>query len=32
MIALLLIDWEYWKQAFLPSGLFLEIILRGTVV
>lgn len=29
MIALLLID---WGKALLPSGLFLEIILRGTIV
>ena len=32
MIALLLIDWSYWGKALLPSGLFLEIILRGTIV
>ena len=32
MTALLMIDWGHWRDALLPSGKFLEIILRGTVV
>lgn len=32
MIRLLLIDWGHWAEAFLPTKLFLEIILRGTAV
>ncbi len=32
MIALGMIDWGYWAEALLPSGKFLEIILRGTLV
>jgi uncharacterized membrane protein YcaP (DUF421 family) len=32
MTSLASIDWSYWGKALLPSGLFLEIILRGTIV
>jgi len=32
MTALLMIDWGHWRDALLPSGKFLEIILRGTIV
>jgi uncharacterized membrane protein YcaP (DUF421 family) len=32
MTTLLMIDWGHWRDALLPSGKFLEIILRGTIV